>query len=270
MEFEDILNNSFTLKLSDLVVQIQKVAIDNKNIKLGENNFHFLSDIDKNIMNMFDIQSKLVYNNEQLIFVNVFIKRFSDKSYLISNGINQLRYIQYHYEVFAHKIHTILELMKLMINEVFNLGIHPKDCSWENIRKRKELKSYKGINILNAFYVKFKNIINLRHANTHRGIFIDSEMDELSGPLFLYEASEKFDLDMDEYRKVYPKHLLDYQIKKYRKSKVEIINSLGAESFKLTKAFLTSLEEELNRKITAHNKTFTSGGFYSKSKPATS
>lgn len=123
------LNNELTLLLFKLSnknrIDISKRdGYDNK-----KNNHHLLTEQEKYVINTMDQTFKIQGLIEQLYFIKVFIRRFPFYTFYKENEINQLNYIQYHTEVLLHKIHTITEIMKLILNQVYLLKLTPKNCT---------------------------------------------------------------------------------------------------------------------------------------------
>lgn len=185
---------------SPIINQIQKDTLIN---------FNYLNNID----NLFSDLKK----------THTFIKRYPIKNYYEKNQINQLDYIKYHYEVFIHKIHTILELMKHWVNEYYHIGLKDKECNWINLKKHNDKINKELLNIIDKYFLTFEHIINFRHQNTHKAFYKDSKNDELKKFNLIYESSKKFHLDIEDIKKIKPKFELDYQIKEYKKEKLNHI-----------------------------------------------
>jgi len=132
--------------------------------------------------------------------------------------------MQYHLEAYVHKMHTVLEVMRLMVNEVYAFGIQEKECTWDNLRKYPGMKNSAVSKVLNYYFKTFKNVNDIRHVNTHRGIFSDKDMDELSSHVLIYSSAKKYQMDISKYEDIYPEFLLKYNLKKVRKSRINDIN----------------------------------------------
>ncbi|MFY0631961.1 MAG: hypothetical protein JXR05_16485 [Flavobacteriaceae bacterium] len=192
--------------------------------ELGQNNHHLLTDEAKKVSRISDFMSRLSGLISDIDKVIVFVRRFPSKTYYESNDMNQLDFIKYHFEVFIHKIHTILEVKKLLINDFYELGFENENCSWNNLKKHKKIKTSEVKKIVENYHETFKHLIELRHINTHRGIFNDKKNNDLNNDLFIYKGFEKFGLDIgDDFRKIRPKFIVDYQIKEYRKERLKYI-----------------------------------------------
>lgn len=218
---------------------------------LMKKNYHLLSERGRYVISVFRYYNRIISIAEDLDKVQVFLRRFPNSIYLKENEINQLSYTQYHIEVAIHKVHTILELKKLMINEVFELGLSERDCSWELIKDKPEIKGGKIYRILNAYYATFKQLINARHLNTHRGIFKDLEKDDLEVKLSFYEEFEKYDIEIDdEMKRAIPKFILDWKVKEFRKGKINLVK----ESKKIIEVYVKAFFDEINTEFEKRRK----------------
>lgn len=248
---ERFLENPFTRNLIETYSKSLFDIDQREGFKLNGNNHHLLNDKEKYIIGIQKFHSNLIYSIEQIHFIKVFLKRYPNKEFLSANGINQLTYIQFHTEVLSHKIHTILEIMKLLVNEVYCLNIKPQDCSWVKLISKLD-KSILPLKIIDLYFKTFERIIDLRHANSHRGIYSDSEKDEidLDYGFGVYEMHERLGIKTDDsFKRMFPKFLIDYKIKTYRKKRIDLIKRIQDIIYDLTKDFLTSLNEELERKM---------------------
>jgi len=243
------LNNVFTINLLQTYSAFIKDADKREGYVLGKNNHHLLNDIGKKISRIFSLHSNLTSTIEQIHFVKTFLKRYPNKEFLSKNNINQINYIQYHTEVLSHKVHTILEIMKLMVNEVYDLGIENKDCTWKAIISKLD-KNTPSLKIIDKYYNTFQNIIDIRHINTHRGIYKDKKKDEieLDYGLSVYELYERIGIET-EYTKNYPKFIINHKIKEYRKERLELVSKIQGLIYDLSKEFLTSLNDKCGELI---------------------
>lgn len=213
-----------------------------------KNNYHLLNEQEKYVSRTFRIQSNLVRTTDQVRYIRIFLNRYPFKKAYLENGISQLEYIQYHTETLYHKIHTTLEIMRLLLNEVYQLNIPVKDCSWFELCKHINKKE-DPMKCLEAYYDTFKNLIDLRHINSHRGVYDDDEMDEIDiycgNVLVKYEArGYVFDnLNLN-------KNLLNYKLREYKKSRVAFVDQIKEINGELLDKFLTSLHPQFKKQYT--------------------
>ena len=176
-------------------------------------------------MNVFRYYHLIIDFNDDIKKVEIFLRRFPNSKFLVENDIDNFAYIKYHMEFLYHKVHTILELKKLMINEVYKIGLHEKDCSWENLTKQKRLKNIAPMLIVSNYFKTFKTAINYRHYNTHRGYYNDKDEIDISAPLKIYKWSEESGSDLGNFRLFMPKFILERKFRKFKSEKIEYVKS---------------------------------------------
>lgn len=218
--------------------------------KIGQNNFHLLDKSEKYVSNVNKVNRDLRCVFEQINSVRVFIRRFPNKKFYYENGIGELEYIQYHTESLIHKVHTILEIMKLIVNEVYCLEIPKKDCNW-NALTSKLNKNTHCLKVIDIYYKVFNDFIESRHINTHRGIYKDDEKEkiEMDYGLDLYKISYNINYDLGEdFKNIFPKFMIEFKIKELRKDRIKLVTETEKNINDLLKAFLTSLDDELKQR----------------------
>jgi hypothetical protein len=246
----NFLMNSFSIELMKNVSVSLKNIEKMKGFKIGENNHHLLSEADKYHSRVFRIQSALSKTAEQLSQIRIFLNRYPLRRYYFEKGISQLEYIQYHTEVLFHKVHTILEIMKLLINEVYQLDIAPKDCSWITLTKKISRKTGPMKN-LDLYYKTFEDLIDRRHSNTHRGHYEDQEKDDIDlkyGLAFYRLEMEGHRID-EEMKDSLSMPLINQMLREHKKKRVELIDTCMKENERLLTAFLESLFDEYQKQI---------------------
>jgi hypothetical protein len=241
-------NNPFIINLLYSTSEATSDLIKKPGFKLGQNNYHLLNILEKYYSDVGKVNSELRSVFEQIEFIIIFLRRFPSKKFYSDNGIGELEYIQYHTEVLFHKIHTISEIMKLLVNEVYCLEIRRKDCNWKRLTQKLPKETPCLIEIEN-YYETFKEYIDYRHLNTHRGIYIDDEKDSIEKDyglgIYLIAKSLNYELD-DDFKKAFPKVLIDYKIRTLKKERIQFVNEIQNKINKNLKSFLTTLNEEFN------------------------
>jgi hypothetical protein len=240
--------NEFTKYITELAIRSTNNVIDSPKVTKG-NNWHLLDAKGKYIQSSMDVYTRLVQVLDQLSYIPAFLSQYPDKRHLDRNNINELAYLQYHLEVHVHKVHTVLELMRLLINEIYQYGIPEKECIWETLRKQPGMKGSLIEKILNYYYKSFKTAIEIRHYNTHRGHFKDSGISDLSGILLIYEQGKKLNMDVSRFEEVYPRFLLKYKLRELRKRRAETVKDLNTSIFDIINKFTTALLPEFQRRI---------------------
>ena len=159
-----------------------KAVINREVFNPSENNHLLLTTKEKYVKSTMELHCNLSQTFGGIGFVKTFLRRFPFKKFYFQNEINNLNYIQYHTEPFIHKVNTIKEIMLLLINEVYVLEVAKEDCSWKKLSNKIDNQN-ESMRLIDSFYSTFKTFIELRNLNSHRGIFADSEKDEISIPL---------------------------------------------------------------------------------------
>ena len=221
---------------------------------ISRNNYHLHSENAKLALSILDFQTTLNDLVADLKKVEIFIRRFPNKKFYEDNEIGQLDYIKYHYEVFIHKIHTILEVKKLAINAIYDIGLKERNCTWKNLKNQKRIKNSAISRIIEFYYKSFEHIIKHRHLNTHRAYFGDKTNDELKTDYSIYKNSEKFGRDVNEiFRRIMPQGVVNYRIREYKKERIEYIKSGTEIADTYVEQFITIILTEFFNKIMDKN-----------------
>jgi hypothetical protein len=210
------------------------------------NNRHLLSETGKYCNDVFYIQGDLVTTCQEINMVKVFLSRYPLKNFYLKHDIDEVDYYQYHLGTLIHKVHTLLEIMKLLLNEVYCLKIPPKDCSWINLRKKIKPKSI-PMQCIDQYFKAFETLIDRRHLSSHRGKYEDSGKSELNLDygrlLYKMESTHGYPVS-DELQRMYPKIYLEIGIKEYRKERLKEVQQLMTINELFLKQFLTSLHPQ--------------------------
>lgn len=227
-------------KFHDYLEKTMEEVKNHPEYDFNKNNYHLNSEDGKLALIVLDYTTTLRDLIVDLRRVEVFIRRFSNKSFYNENDIDELDYIKYHNEVFIHKIHTILEIKKLAINKFYKIGLKEKDCSWKNLKNQPKLKDNPIMKVLEFYFNSFEHIIEHRNLNTHRAQFFDKKNEELKLDNLIYSSSEKSGIDVgDEFKKIMPKPVLNYLIKDYKKEKIAYIKNANNVAEKYVEYFET-------------------------------
>jgi len=244
----DFHKNTFTRNILERTHHAQEAAIARGEGIEGENNWHTLRIDEKYIMRVFNLYVRLDHVLEQLQHVSIYLKRFSPASYYEKENINGLIYTQYHMEVYIHKIHTVLDLMRLMVNRVYEFNIADENCTWSVLKDYPGIKGSIVESILNSYWVTFKDIINGRNLNTHRGWFEDSDIERLSSPLFLIIKNKEYELNIPEFKE----KDIEYSIR-HRVQKLRLKRSMEMQSTnKIVYEFINRFYEAINKIFDEH------------------
>lgn len=174
-----------------------------------------------------DINSKFVELNsikDDLRKIIVFLRRIPFKNFYAENDISELDYIKYHLEVFFHKVSTGSDLLKLLVNVLFDLQIENRKCNIPNLRKKIPTKYDKSfLQLIEAYDDTFKGVKYFRNKNSHEAKFYDEEHSNLDLYDNLYRQSKKFELETDSLRFIMPECVLEFRTKEFRKDKIRWI-----------------------------------------------
>lgn len=188
------------------------------------NKRHLISSIHK--LNI-DMTSKFGALNDtmgDLEKVAVFLRRIPDKTFYEKNKISELDYVKYHLEVFFHKVSTGSDLLKLLVNIVFELDIPNRSCNMKSLQKKLPQEHHQSfLKLIDAYDETFKSIKFFRNKSSHEGKFYDEEFDKLNMIDRLYRNSKKFEMETESLNVLMPEFLLEFKIKELRKEKMKWI-----------------------------------------------
>lgn len=170
---------------------------------------------------------------DDLNMIETFITTYPKEIYK-ENKINEIKFINYHLEVFYHKISTILDIIKLFISHVFELRLRPKDCNWENLKKRENDITSEVFDVIVRYYESFESMIKIRDLNTHRLSNVNPSSNQLSTLLLILETFEKG-------KHLVSKQALDYSLQKHREKIIEHIKSASAVAKKYVDEFIDKI-----------------------------
>jgi len=157
-EEEKYSNNPFSTTLLFCTQKATESMMKKDGFKIGQNNFHLLDKTEKYVSRVSKMNGDLRSVFEQINLVRIFMRRFPNRKFYYENGIGELDYMQYHTESLIHKVHTILEVMKLIVNEVYCLGIPKKECNWNTLTSKLNKKTT-CLQIIDIYYKVFNDFI---------------------------------------------------------------------------------------------------------------
>lgn len=240
----------------DYLEKAMNLTKNHPEYNINQNNYHLHSEDAKLALAILDFQTTLNDLVADLKKVEIFIRRFPNKKFYEDNEIGQLDYIKYHYEVFIHKIHTILEVKKLAINKFYDIGLKERNCTWKNLKNQKQIKNSAISKIIEFYFKSFEHIIKHRHLNTHRAYFGDKTNDELKTDYSIYKNAEKFGRDVSlNFRRIMPQGVVNYRIKEYKKERIEYIKIGTKIADTYVEQFITIILTEFFNKIINKNVT---------------
>ncbi|MES2331225.1 MAG: Cthe_2314 family HEPN domain-containing protein [Bacteroidota bacterium] len=246
IEYEDreygFANNIFSHRLFDLVTEALKAIEHKEGFLVTQNNHHLLSEEEKYVARVFTLYSKIDSTALQIRFVKLFTARNPLSKHYFKNGLNELAYIDYHQDMLFHKVHTMLELMRLMVNEIYGFEIPEKDCNWNSLKNKLADKDPVKLG-LEMYFTAFESLINARHALSHRGPMDNPVRDEIEifkGYRFYAFMANGQTFDED-FLKLIPMSRIKSEIRKYKKDKMNLINDVAKENGRLINIFFEHL-----------------------------
>lgn len=202
-------------------------ALEHPDHDINKNNYSCMSEKGRYLIRINKLICKINELVGDLKKVLVFIKRFPNPKYLIDNGIDNIDYIKYHLEVLTNKAHNILEIMRLIINSTYELGLPTNECSWNNLKSKLDINS-NIMQILDLYHKSFENVIKLRHSIVHQGNDVDPSTTDMQSYLSLlrtrYEYSEY--LSVEDKEQQMTKMLLKFEMKNYKKERIKYVKSV--------------------------------------------
>jgi len=122
------------------------------------------------------------------------------------------------------KVATGADLLKLLVNVLFELKIDNHNCNIRNLKKNLSEEHYQGfLKLIDAYDKTFKTIKFFRNKSSHEAKFYDDEFERLAMFDNLYRSSKKFEIETESIRLIMPKGYLEFKIKELRTEKIEWI-----------------------------------------------
>jgi len=244
------LDNPFSIDLLSSFSQSLKNAGKRAGYTASGNNYHLLNKVEQYQSEAFRIQSSLSKTADTLSHIRIFMGRYPFKKYYLQHGISQLEYIQYHSEALFNKIHAIREIMRLLINHIYQLRLPERNCSYSNLI-HKIGRDCAPLQIYDLHTRTFEKLIDLRHVHAHGGQWTDKERDEINtydGLAFYKFEAQGFPMS-DELKALLPLRYVEFKITEYRKKRLELLDQAIAENGKLLQKFLSTLHSEYERQV---------------------
>lgn len=246
----DVLDNELIkscMSLSELIVNdiVKKYGYSN-----SEKNYDLLSNNDRYIVDTNRILDNIQKCLSGIDFVMIFLKRFYGKSYYESNDINIIDYSYYHYEMFLYKLSTLRDLHLLLINQIYNLGLTPRNCKYESIKKQKDKIKNSGLFGLLEEYekcLKFQ-FSTIRNKSAHEGELVHKAFNEVDHLVWFEQLMKKHPTLFDgKYND--PDPFLQLEVKAKRKEIQEELEIHRNNAFMITRYILISLYKAFDRTV---------------------
>lgn len=152
-----------------------KKAIDNvysnSQFNKVKHNYSLFNENERYLMNFNEYYNKCLDLVSDLDKIVVFIRCFPSKKYYENNDINQMEFIKYHLEVYFYKIHTLLDIMKKLLNALFEYGLSEKECTWNRLKTKNEILNSDFEKLILAYHNTFRDILEKRNLSSHDAHF---------------------------------------------------------------------------------------------------
>lgn len=223
---KDELFKQCELFIKEVQSEMEK-ALEHPDHDINKNNYKCLSERGKYLVETNSLICKINELLRDIKKVLIFIRRFPNPKYFIDNDIDNIDYIKYHLEVLTNKIHNILEIMRLTINSVYELGLSTNDCSWNNLKLKLDSNS-NVMQIVNLYHKSFKDVINIRHSSIHQGKDVDPITTNMQSDLSLIRTRVYYwgidERNTNDY--YFTSSLLKHKTKEYRKERFAYVKSV--------------------------------------------
>lgn len=189
MTLSEVSYNPLTFFIVSFFKEIMSKNLVNEKIDLSK-----LSPLERKINDLSRLSFAL---NESLDCIEnsyLFMQHFHDmKTVCDGNGINEVNFINYHVDVFIHKVSTIHDLIFKLTNALYDLGLSDRKCDWNHILKKKEIISNSSFfHFAQTYYDFLSKLIKLRNESTHKGVLNNPYMKEVDPILAAIKGYEKY------------------------------------------------------------------------------
>lgn len=235
----------FLPKVSSIVNKQDETNKKTRKIEINS----ILEKEDRDVLKTFDFNNQLLNTLKKIKIVRVLIRKTPGKKYLYSKDISQADYLKYHLENYYHQIFTYYEIIRLMINHVYKLGLKERQCNFINLSKKINKKDS-----VYSFLVTLENSVkmhnNIRNRISHYGEEIKlnkSEFIEIQETLSIISEPIEFRKNDSFENKYFRYQLLsiDQRFKDLRKEYAKDIDKSIETLILLTNRFYTIIEDKI-------------------------
>jgi hypothetical protein len=154
-------------------------------------------------VDVFQYLANLLTADDRLSYIEVFINKFPRPRTYERKGITEDRWIKYHYSNYYATMVTIFDTALLLVNEVFILGLDPKECNERTILKNSNIEFTK----VGKALLELKNVTEkYRHPRNlafHRGQDIDLGFLQVPSALSLLQRAGTPMIEINKLIKLY-------------------------------------------------------------------
>lgn len=165
-----------------------EIVRSNKDYRDDVSNYDLLSIEGKYTIDFIDLVYRLGKLIDDINIVETLITKYSVVNIIT---IDEIDYINFYLEIFYHKINTINDVLKLLVNHVYKLEIDEKLCDWKSISQRRNDINPNALDIIEKYYKSFKSIIHIRNLNTHRNLNVNPSSKMISALLLVKKIKAK-------------------------------------------------------------------------------
>jgi hypothetical protein len=221
MALEELHENPLIIDLHERITPLlnkYKVDVDNDGKKVFRE-VSKLSPDEKYLLKFFNLNNNLLNSCDHLKYVIVFLKRFPHRKFYGKNSILEADYIQYHLEMFEHKLFTIFEILKLITNHVYQLKMPIRSCNLKSLIK---YLGEQNLTITVLSEIDKQLLYWRKHRNyfVHQGEFIkDSKFDFLKTAEYYSFIAEKYKVEYDT--NLIPGIVIKFSLKGFKKKRIK-------------------------------------------------
>lgn len=149
--------------------------------------------------NVNNFLSSLIRTVERMEQVPIFLKRFPNSKFFAENNIILHKWVNYHYTNFLIMSVSLYDISLLLTNEIFMLGIEPRQCNEKTVAKHEVVKKTSVKISLDNLAQAIDEYRIPRHHFVHRG-YIPSMgfMDRLDSYDFLQKAAKELGIEQQD------------------------------------------------------------------------
>lgn len=224
--------------------------ICNKAENIDEDIRKFLSDDERFVYELYNIQGSIQGCLKAIDYARRFISEYGEHEYMKDDAVPFDEFALYHYDVVCHKIATLKDLYFKFINVLYGLALTKKTCKWDNIKDSQEqIGNSELFDVLYTNYDLIKKIEQKRNKSSHEGFLFAKALDNLRLYLAVVAAQDK--LPEGDRNVQYDKHSLSYkaQIESAKKKMLWEVDLVRYNAISITTRFYDSLEMPLSNKL---------------------
>ena len=207
------------------------------------------NNVDLYILDLFDAVSPLIQSFEHLERSRSFATLVPSEKYLKGLSINRHDWIEYHISTFLITFVTVDDQALLLVNSVFCLGMDPKHCKADVVKKNKWVKETAIPKCLDSLEKVIKRYRTTRNSLVHRGEI--PSLDALLGAEYL-DHLKRISFALQHKPEIFPENKQTQVDEAYIKAFTQIGSWMDSEVCQLRIALwqlLTDLHEFYSQRL---------------------